>query len=124
VGLTRAERREWDEQGYILLRGFAEAAQVQALVERIVEIAREIDAGHARPELLVMPEKLLADAPTPERRLAKVFRVHGPEPRFAAVATDARIVDRAAELIGGDGRDVDCFLSQFIFKHPGAFGQP
>ena len=40
---------------------------------------------------------------------------------FAAFARSTAVTDLVAELVGPD---VDCFLSQFIFKNPGAWGQP
>jgi ectoine hydroxylase-related dioxygenase (phytanoyl-CoA dioxygenase family) len=40
---------------------------------------------------------------------------------FGAFARDPRVTDLVAELIAPE---LDCFLSQFIFKNPGAWGQP
>src|SRR5690606_11803468 len=56
----------------------------------------------------------------PEDRISKVFRLHR-DPSFERFARDPALLDLVAELLG---EDVDCFLSQFIFKTPGAYGQP
>src|SRR5262249_6089332 len=71
----------------------------------------------------VTPEQNLAhrDSPQPEDAVSKVFRVHQREP-FAQMSTRPEILDEVASLLATD--DIDCFLSQFIFKNPGAWGQP
>ena len=40
---------------------------------------------------------------------------------FEAFSRRADVLDRVADLVGPQ---LDCFLSQFIFKNPGAWGQP
>jgi ectoine hydroxylase-related dioxygenase (phytanoyl-CoA dioxygenase family) len=50
-----------------------------------------------------------------------VFRL-ARDPVFHAFATSTEVTDLVADLLGTD--DVDVFLSQFIFKNPGAWGQP
>jgi ectoine hydroxylase-related dioxygenase (phytanoyl-CoA dioxygenase family) len=40
---------------------------------------------------------------------------------FADFAHDGRVLDLVDGLLGAD---IDLFLSQFIFKSPGAYGQP
>lgn len=119
--LTDEQRRSWDEDGYLVIENWAGAEVRQAMIDRIVDLARRIDGGEERPDLLVSPEGLLADAPTAEGRLSKIFRVMRAEDVFRDFATDPRLLAVLAELIGDD---IDCFLSQFIFKHPGALGQP
>ena len=88
---------------------------------RIVEMVRTADAGGSIGDAYVVPEGALADRPNPEERTSKVFRVHRDEPIFRDFAEDPRLLDRVEDLIGPD---LDCFLSQFIFKLPGALGQP
>ena len=120
--LTADERNEWDRQGFFLRRGFATAHEVTAMEQRIVELARagehEQDVGAA----LLLPEPALDTPDKPlEKRLSKVFRVHRLEPVFRTFATRPAVLALVADLLG---EDLDCFLSQFIFKHPGALGQP
>ena len=51
---------------------------------------------------------------------SKIFRLHR-EGVFAEFALSKAVTDLVAGLIAPD---LDCFLSQFIFKNPGAWGQP
>ncbi|GJM37223.1 MAG: hypothetical protein DHS20C19_05900 [Acidimicrobiales bacterium] len=120
-GLTDEQRRSWDDKGYVVLADWAPASVRQAMIDRIIELARALDGGEERTDLLVSPENLLADAPTPEGRLSKIFRVMRSEDVFREFATDARLLAVLADVLGAD---IDCFLSQFIFKQPGALGQP
>ena len=69
----------------------------------------------------MLPEANLAgDAGEPEELVAKIFKLHR-DPVFAEFAADPRGHDLLVDLIGPS---LDCFLSQFIFKNPGAWGQP
>jgi ectoine hydroxylase-related dioxygenase (phytanoyl-CoA dioxygenase family) len=71
---------------------------------------------------LVDPERNpWSDAVNPEDRVSKIFVLHDWDPVFGPVAREDRLLDVMCELLGPD---VDCFLSQFIFKNPGAIGQP
>ena len=56
-----------------------------------------------------------------ERKLSKLFRVHREHDVFRDFCRDERAREIVTPILGPD---VDCFLSQFIFKHPGALGQP
>ena len=121
AGLTRAERESWDRDGFVILPGFTPADTLQAMSRRIVELTRIADAGGDIGAAYVVPEGALADRERPEDRTSKVFRVHRHEPVFHAVARDLRLLDCVQSLLGPN---IDCFLSQFIFKLPGALGQP
>jgi len=52
--------------------------------------------------------------------VSKIFRLHR-DPVFADVAAGDAVIAPVTELLGPR---LDCFLSQFIFKNPGAYGQP
>jgi ectoine hydroxylase-related dioxygenase (phytanoyl-CoA dioxygenase family) len=119
--LTEEQHESWDANGYFLVKDFAAASVREGMIDRIVELARAIDDGEERPDLLVSPENTLSDAPTAEGRLSKIFRVMRSEDVFREFATDDRLLAILSEVMG---RDIDCFLSQFIFKQPGAMGQP
>lgn len=121
MGMNAAQQESWEERGFFIERGFYSASVVDEMIERVVEIVRMIDQGAQRPDLWPTPERRLADQPKPEDRLAKLFRVMRTEKVFHSSATDPRLLAILAEMIGPD---IDCFLSQFIFKHPGALGQP
>lgn len=110
-------------QGYFRVDGFADAAIGTTMLERVVEIVRTADAGEdVTPPLITIEEQADYGArAAPEDRVSKVFRLHR-DPVFHAFATDPRVLDLVRPLLGTD--DVSCFLSQFIFKNPGARGQP
>lgn len=116
--LTDDQRSTWEADGFLILRGWADRDTVDAMLAAAVALAHQ---EGDRPDLLYSPEKKLADAPTPEGRLSKVFRIMRPEPAFREFATEPRLLALLRELLGDD---IDCFLSQFIFKNPGALGQP
>jgi ectoine hydroxylase-related dioxygenase (phytanoyl-CoA dioxygenase family) len=87
---------------------------------RVVEIVRG-GANGERGHAIILPEANLAGQDgQPEQLVAKVFRLHR-DPVFAAFATSSAVLDIVNDLIGDS---LDCFLSQFIFKNPGAWGQP
>ncbi len=119
--LRSEQRASWNERGYFIERGWSQRRVLDAMIRRIVDLARSIDGGNEREDLLVAPETLLANAPTPEGRVSKIFRVMRTEDVFYEWATEPRLLALLADLIGPN---VDCFLSQFIFKHPTALGQP
>lgn len=121
MGLTEEQLEQWHRDGFVILRGFLDPAAMPALMERVNEIARAADRGDDVAPCLVMPEKALAGATEPELRLSKIFKLARQEPLFNAIATDPELLSGVAELLGPD---IDCFLSQFIYKHPGALGQP
>ena len=121
TALTEEQRESWNANGYFVVPGFGQPELLQKMIERIEDLARRLDAGEERPDLLVSPENLLAEAATPEGRLSKIFRVMRSEDVFREFATDPRLLDLLGAVMGPD---IDCFLSQFIFKHPGALGQP
>jgi ectoine hydroxylase-related dioxygenase (phytanoyl-CoA dioxygenase family) len=109
----------------VILRGFAGAATTSAINEAAVALARrEATAPTSDPNPpFVLPEANLRDVAVTgaEQAVSKVFRVHREEP-FHSFATRPDLVANVAALIGVDR--LSCFLSQFIFKNPGAWGQP
>jgi len=120
------ERREWEEQGFFIRRGFAAKAITEAMWRRVVEISR---AQWGRPgpagDGLVLPESNLQGGDDVgeerERLVSKVFRLHR-DPVFRDFVDSKAIIEIAEGLLGV--QEIDCFLSQFIFKNPGAWGQP
>jgi ectoine hydroxylase-related dioxygenase (phytanoyl-CoA dioxygenase family) len=120
--LTRDQRAMYDEQGFVRLEGFADAATCSAMLDRVVELVRVADRGESIGEAFVMMEGQadFAGRP-PEDRVAKIFRV-AREEVFAEFARRPDVLGLVRELIGTD--EVSNFLSQFIFKNAGAWGQP
>lgn len=114
----------WERDGYFLVRGFADPSVCRAMLSRVVELSRQAGGAGAAGDALVLPEANLrssvaAGAPA-EQRVSKVFRLHR-DPVFRDFATREDLLARVRPILGPD---VDCFLSQFIFKNPGAWGQP
>ena len=121
-GLTNEQRSQWTEHGYVLVRGFAAASTCEAMQSAILDIVRRDDAGEDIGPTYVQPEsRLAADAERPEDCVSKVFRVHREVAVFREFARDPELLALVASLLGDD---LDCFLSQFIFKLSGALGQP
>jgi ectoine hydroxylase-related dioxygenase (phytanoyl-CoA dioxygenase family) len=120
--LTQEQQARWDRDGFFVVEGFADAPVLDAMERCIVDLARADAAGSPIGPAYVMEETNLAsEARQPEEQLAKLFRVH----REHAVFRDFCCDDRLVSIIRGiRGSDIDCFLSQFIFKLPGALGQP
>jgi phytanoyl-CoA hydroxylase len=121
--LSAEQRAAWERDGFLLLRGFAAPSVGEAMLARVVEIARGGDGRLSHEGKLLLPESNLrgvADALPAERRISKVFKLHR-EPVFHGFVTRPDVLSLAAALLGPD---LDCFLSQFIFKNAGAWGQP
>lgn len=120
--LTPAMRDAWERDGFFFLRGFAEPAVLDAMWARVVELTRAAAAGGSIAPAYVQRELNLAGAAEhPEDELSKLFRVHREQKVFRDFVCTEGLLDVAEGLIGPD---LDCFLSQFIAKHPGALGQP
>ncbi|MFO7589699.1 MAG: phytanoyl-CoA dioxygenase family protein [Acidimicrobiia bacterium] len=120
--MTPAEREAWDRDGFLVLPGFVDAETCRAMEARAVELCRRAAAGESIRHSLVDPERNpWSDAVQPEDRVSKIFILHDWDPQFGPFARDERLTATIGDLLGPD---VDCFLSQFIFKNPEAIGQP
>jgi ectoine hydroxylase-related dioxygenase (phytanoyl-CoA dioxygenase family) len=120
--LDAAQREAWERDGFFVVPGFADPGVCKAMLERVSVLCERAERGEAVARAFRMPEPALADAPgSAAERTSKLFRIHRAEPVFRAFAKDPRLL---ALLSGLLGPDLDCFLSQFIFKNPGALGQP
>jgi ectoine hydroxylase-related dioxygenase (phytanoyl-CoA dioxygenase family) len=121
TALRETQVDAYARDGFFRIEGFADASTCAAMLERVVDIARRAaDGGDVAPAF-VLPEANLQGRPgNPEDLVSKVFRLHR-DPVFASFANDERVTEIVADLVAPD---IDCFLSQFIFKAPGAWGQP
>lgn len=120
--LTDEQRASWDSEGFFVVERFADADTLEAMEATVVELARADAEGRSIAPAYVQVEERIADSTkAPEQQLSKLFRVHREQPEFHAFCTDERLLDLVEGLLGPD---LDCFLSQFIFKLPGALGQP
>ena len=114
--------RSWNERGYFIVEGFAAGPALSAMRECVARLARRADAGSDIRPAYALPEQALAGRDVPaEERLSKLFRVHREQAVFRDFCRDPAVLALVTPILGGD---LDCFLSQFIFKHPGALGQP
>ena len=122
--ITEDQRESWDRDGFFFARGFAPADTSSEMLAVVSEICRRAEetGSHRDGPALIMPEKKLREVDGPaEERVSKVFRIHRQVPVFHRFCSQPALLDLVAELLGAD---LDCFLSQFIYKHPGALGQP
>src|SRR4051794_14879217 len=107
--------------GLVGFTGFPRGVGGDELRADGIELGGEADAGAKADGALVLPEGQPAFAgKQPEDRISKVFRLH----RRPAFAEFIRSPEVTTVLTAAIGPDIDCFLSQFIFKNPGAWGQP
>ena len=120
--LSSDQQAAWETDGFFIVRGFAPTTTLESMTQRVIEIARASAQGQSVGDALPQPETAL-NFPNdrPEEGLSKLFRIHRQEPVFRNWACDTRLLEYLVPLIGPE---IDCFLSQFIFKMPGAIGQP
>ena len=120
--LTEKQRREWSHRGFFVVKGFADVALCETMRKDVLDLVRRADGGESILPTFIQAEARIAEnASGPEDRVSKVFRIHRELPTFREFACDPRLGDLIGNLLGPD---LDCFLSQFIFKLPGAMGQP
>jgi len=109
------------QPGFVLYDGFADPAVGDAMLGDVVTIARDAAAGRDVLPSFVMKETQAGfQGQEPEDFVSKIFILHRRQ-AFRSFLEDERVTRILADVIGPD---VDCFLSQFIFKNPGAWGQP
>jgi phytanoyl-CoA hydroxylase len=114
-------RTQWERDGFFRVEGFADSATCPAMLDRVIEVARAAASGNSVGEALVMPEMNLRGRDgDPEELVSKILRLHR-DSVFHDFAVDTRVTDLLVDVLGPE---IDCFLSQFIFKNPGAWGQP
>ena len=122
--LSARHAAAWDRDGFFLVKEFSPPDVCDAMLRRAIDLAREADGRGVAGKAIVHPERNLADSvgseALAEERVSKVFKVHR-DSVFHEFATQPDLVASVQHLLG---TDIDCFLSQFIFKNPGAWGQP
>jgi ectoine hydroxylase-related dioxygenase (phytanoyl-CoA dioxygenase family) len=107
--------------GFELFERFADPAVGKAMLEDVVAIARDAAAERdVSPAIVTYETQADFRAEHPEDRVSKIFVLHR-RPAFLEFLREPRVQQI---LVDAAGPDVDCFLSQFIFKNPGAWGQP
>jgi phytanoyl-CoA hydroxylase len=129
VTLTDQQRAAFARDGYVVIRGFAPEAEGLAIEAEIVDAIRA-DPPDAHPgeaayctagDLFIQPEQRPMQAwRKPEDLISKVFNPHL-SGAAQAFAHRPDVADFVTDLIGAPA---SVFQSQFIFKNPGAWGQP
>jgi ectoine hydroxylase-related dioxygenase (phytanoyl-CoA dioxygenase family) len=110
-----------DGPGFDRMAGFAPPSVGNAMHEEVVELVRAASRREDVADALVLPEGQADMAQRePEDRVSKVFKLHR-RPTFASFIRSDAVVPILCETVGPDA---DCFLSQYIFKNAGAWGQP
>jgi phytanoyl-CoA hydroxylase len=106
----------------VRIEGFADPATGEAMLARVAEVVHRFDRGEDVGDALVMMETQADfDNRTVEDRVAKVFRI-ARNPVFLEFATRPEVLALVRGVLGTER--VSSFLSQFIFKNAGAWGQP
>jgi ectoine hydroxylase-related dioxygenase (phytanoyl-CoA dioxygenase family) len=120
--LDRQQLDDWNARGFLLLRRRMSVERVDALLRAAEALANRVDAGESIGDAYTVKETALVAGDRPlSAQLSKIFRVHRCDATFRTLGACAEVLEPVADLLGPN---VDCFLSQFIFKLPGALGQP
>lgn len=90
--LTREQLAQFDDDGFLILRGLLTSAEVAACLDEIDRI-RADEEIRARPESIIEPD---------DSALRSLFAVHRLSSFFAAVSSDERMARAAAQILGGD----------------------
>ncbi len=104
----------------MLYERFADPGVGKAMLDDVVGLARSAASGESLDAVVMQESQPDFEGRSPEDRVSKIFKLHR-RPAFLPFLRDERVGQILVESIGPD---VDCFLSQFIFKNPGAWGQP
>lgn len=126
--LSDAQKDSWNHNGFILIPNFYPKKQCNEMNKTVINITRSmvkktkgfshayIDNGHIGIREM-KPSKKIKNI---EDEMSKVFKLH-----HQGIFNDFIKKDVLLNLIEDIlGKNIDCFLSQFIFKNPGAWGQP
>ena len=126
--LSENQEKAWNENGYILIRQFISADKCEEINQTVINIVRcmverneefnhaYIDQGHIGIREMKPSEKV----ENIEDEMSKVFRLHQ-KGIFNEFIKRDDLLNLIEDILG---KNIDCFLSQFIFKNPGAWGQP
>tara|TARA_B100001093_G_scaffold128780_2_gene121270 strand:- start:623 stop:1507 length:885 start_codon:yes stop_codon:yes gene_type:complete len=126
--MTKDQRVSWNESGYILIPNFVEESFCNDMNNEVTNIIKSIipeDSAFSHAyagdgHIAIREMKPSPDAKNIEDEISKLFRIHS-RGIFSTFINNKNLCDILEDILGPD---VDCFLSQFIFKNPGAWGQP
>ena len=128
TSMSKEQLDSWNNDGYILIPDFVDEKFCDDMNEEVLRIINEIDPkdspfSHAYAgdgHIAIREMKPSKNAKSIEDEISKLFRIHS-KGIFNDFIHKKLLGDILEDILGPD---VDCFLSQFIFKNPGAWGQP
>ena len=126
--LAQTQKQSWNEKGFILIPNFFPEDKCIEINQTVIDIVRSmvgnseefnhayIDQGHIGIREMKPSHKI----ENIEDEMSKVFRLHQTGIFNEFIKRDD-LLNIVEDILG---ENIDCFLSQFIFKNPGAWGQP
>ena len=126
--LSKNQENSWNENGYILIPHFFSEDKCEEINQTVINIVRSmvktteefnhtyINQGH----IGIREMKPLKKIRNIEDEMSKVFKLHQ-KGIFNEFIRSDDLLNMIEDILG---KNIDCFLSQFIFKNPGAWGQP
>ena len=126
--MSQAQLMSWNNDGYILIPNFLNEEDCDAMDKEVLKIINNIIPegsafSHAYAgdgHIAIREMKPSPNAKSIEDEISKLFRIHS-KGVFNDFIHNKLLGDILEDILGPD---VDCFLSQYIFKNPGAWGQP
>ena len=126
--MTEDQKQSWNNSGYILIPNFVNKKfcddmnnEVREIIKSIIPEDSAFSHAYAGEGHIAIREMKPSDnAKTIEDEISKLFRIHS-KGIFNSFIKNEKLVNLLEDILGPD---IDCFLSQFIFKNPGAWGQP
>ena len=126
--LSQTQKQSWNEKGFILIPNFYPEDKCIEINQTVIGIVRSIvsnskesnhayvDQGHIGIREMRPPEEI----ENIEDEMSKLFKLHH-KGIFNEFIRRDDLLNMIEDILG---KNIDCFLSQFIFKNPGAWGQP
>lgn len=126
--MTIDQKNSWNDFGYILIPKFVDEKFCDEMNKEVTNIIKSIIPeesafSHAYAgdgHIAIREMKPTEDPKSIEDEISKLFRIHS-RGIFNEFINNQVLCDILEDILGPN---VDCFLSQFIFKNPGAWGQP
>ena len=126
--MTQEQKKSWNNSGYILIPNFVDENFCNEMNDEVISIIKSIvpeDSAFSHAyagdgHIAIREMKPSKNASSIEDEISKLFRIHS-KGIFNSFIKDETLCNLLEDIIGPD---IDCFLSQFIFKNPGAWGQP
>jgi len=121
-GLSESQRRDYEEHGFVVVRGFFEAAELEPWKRRLEAlVCGEVEIPEG---MLVMRDVMVAKGfvkPTrPLEAIAKIQDFHNDPVLFDGYAKHARLLDWVADFIGPD---IKMIHNMLINKPPNVDGR-